>query len=97
MFLLTTPLYLKLKFFLFPPLYPFQAVYYSCIYIIIYNIYFKNPSFSVKYFKKQKALQLNAKGLGIVRLPLVDSFRTFSWGKITNKMFFYLILMANKK
>jgi hypothetical protein len=32
--------------------------------------------------EKKKALQLNAKGLGMVRLPLLVSFRTFK-GNIT--------------
>jgi len=35
----------------------------------------KNPSFSEKI--KNKALQLNTKGLEMVRLPLLDTFRTF--------------------
>ena len=38
----------------------------------------KIPSFSIKIFIKNKqALQLNVKGLVIVRLPLLDAFRTF--------------------
>jgi len=36
----------------------------------------------MKIFKNKKALQRNSKGLVIVWLPLVDSFRTFCWGEI---------------
>jgi len=48
---------------------------------------FKNPSFSGKQFKKkQKALQRNAKGLEIVRLPLLETFRTFKGDIVINNI-----------
>jgi hypothetical protein len=40
----------------------------------------------MKVFKNKKALQQKAKGLGMVRLPLVDSFRTFCWGEIIEEL-----------
>ena len=43
---------------------------------IIYNINFKNPSFLEKILKKKKPFSMIAKGLGMVRLPLLDTFRT---------------------
>ena len=47
---------------------------------VIYYVYLKNPSFSVKViYKNKKALQQKAKGLEIVWLSLVDGFRTFKW------------------
>jgi hypothetical protein len=45
---------------------------------------FKNPSFFVKYFKIKKPFSLNAKGLGISKLPLLDTFRTFK-GNMTSE------------
>jgi len=40
--------------------------------IYLYDKLFKNPSFLIK-----KALWQNAKGLGIVKLPLLETLRTF--------------------
>ncbi len=36
--------------------------------------------------EKKKALQQNAKGLIIVWLPLLDTFRTFCWGEIIEEL-----------
>ena len=52
----------------------------------IYDIYFKNPSFSVKIIIKRKSPSVKTKGLEIVRLPLLDAFRTFSWGEIIEEL-----------
>jgi hypothetical protein len=37
----------------------------------------KNPSFSVKYFKNKKSPSAKGQRAGNVRLPLLESFRTF--------------------
>ena len=39
------------------------------------------------YFnKKEKSPSANAKGLEIVKLPLLDTFRTFCWGEIIEEL-----------
>ncbi len=35
----------------------------------------------MKVFKNKKALQQNVKGLEIVKLPLLETLRTFCWGE----------------
>jgi len=35
---------------------------------------------------KEKALRQNAKGLEIVRLPLLERFGTFCWGEIIEEL-----------
>jgi len=53
----------------------------------------KNPSFSEKI--KNKALQLNTKGLEMVRLPRQDDFRNFFMREETEKIFFKLEKIIN--
>ena len=50
-------------------------------YFLTYYIYLKNPSFSNK-----KPFSKIAKGLEIVWLPLLDTFRTFCWGEIIEEL-----------
>jgi len=48
---------------------------------------FKKSFFFWKIIHKNKqALQLNAKGLGISKLPLLDTFRTFCWGEFIEEL-----------
>jgi hypothetical protein len=40
----------------------------------------------VKIILKTKSPSANAKGLGMVRLPLLDNFRTFQWNIIVENI-----------
>jgi len=41
---------------------------------------------SKKVFIKQKSPSAKAKGLGMVRLPLLERFGTFCWGEIIEEL-----------
>jgi len=51
--------------------------------LIVYDIYFKKSFF---FNKKTKAPQLPAEGLGMVRLPLLETFRTFKGSIVTENI-----------
>ena len=46
----------------------------------------KKKKLEKKIIKIKKALQQKAKGLIIVKLPLLVRFRTFCWGEITEEL-----------
>jgi len=87
MLLLITPPYLKLKFFLFPSL-PFQDENNKYLKLLDYIrlLILKILLFLENNFKKTKKPFSKGQRAEIVRLPLVDGFRTFCWGEIMDEL-----------
>ncbi|MHA1107316.1 MAG: hypothetical protein ACTSPN_16615, partial [Promethearchaeota archaeon] len=49
--------------------------------------FYQKSFFFEKYYKNKKALQQNAKGLEIVKLPRQDEFRNFCMSNETEKVY----------
>ncbi|MHA1233159.1 MAG: hypothetical protein ACTSPQ_21250, partial [Candidatus Helarchaeota archaeon] len=48
--------------------------------------HFKKSFFLINISRNKKSPSANAKGLGIDKLPLLDTFRTFCWGEIIEEL-----------
>jgi hypothetical protein len=58
----------------------------SFLFIIYYTRFIKSFFFCKIIYKKKKPFSKRPKGLEIDKLPLLDTFRTFCWGKIIEEL-----------